>query len=152
MAEGFIVQTAGASTLSAATARSIMLLNSTANNFAITELGVSFDGVSSTGGQVLVELNSVTGATTGTLTTQTPTQVRGWPSVAPMTTGRINYTVEPATQTTLRNWLVPMNSALIVQFPLGREPLGQGSTNFSWVVRCTAPSTVGVRGYIEIEE
>ena len=152
MAEGFIIQTAGASTLSAATARTIILANSTATNTLITELGVSFDGVTSTGGQVVVELNTVTGGTTGTLTAQTPVQTRGWGSVAPQTTGRVNYTVEPATQTIQRTWLIPMNGAFVVQFPLGREPSLQASTNFSYLIRCTAPSTVGVRGYMEIEE
>lgn len=152
MASGYITQTAGASTLSANTARTLIAIYSTQTNYEITEIGVSFDGVTSTGGQVLVELNSITGATTGTLTTQTPTQIRGWTSIAPLSTGRINYTVEPGAQTTLRNWLIPMNGAFVVQFPLGREPMNQASTSFYWGLRCTAPSTVGCRAYIETEE
>lgn len=152
MASGFLIQTAGTSTCSAATARSLILINSTATNTEICELGVSFDGNTSTGGEVLVELNSVTGATTGTLTAQTPVQTRGWPAIASLSTGRVNYTAEPATQTTLRNWLIPMNGAFVIQFPLGREPQTQGSTAFSYVLRVTAPSTVGCRAYIEIEE
>ena len=152
MAAGFIINTAGASTLSAATARTLLLVNSTATNTEIVELGVSFDGVSSTGGMVRVELNSVTGATTGAATVQTPVQSRGWPSIASLSTGRVNYTVEPATQTTLRDWLIPYNGTFVLQYPLGREPTIQASTNFSYVLRVTAPSTVGCRAYIEIEE
>lgn len=152
MAEGYTIQTAGASTLSAATARTILAVTSTATNTLITEIGVSFDSNTSTGGQVNVELTSITGATTGTLTAQTPTQVRGWPTIAPLSTGRVNYTVEPGAQTITRTWLVAMNGAFVVQFPLGREPMSQGSTSFYYGVRVTAPSSVGVRGYMEIEE
>ena len=155
MGAGFIIQTAGASTLSAATARTVILVNSTATNAALTEVGVSFDAVSSTGGQVLVELNSVTGATTGgTPTAQTPVQDRGWPNIAPLSTGRVNYAAanEPGAQTTLRNWLIPMNGAFVEQFPLGREMTTVAATSYSICLRLTAPSTVGVRAYFEIEE
>jgi len=152
MAEGYIIQTAGATTLSAATARTILAAYSTIQNYLVTEMGVSFDAVSSTAGQVLVELNILAAGTSGTLTGQTPTQSRGWPVTASQSSGRINYTVEPMTQTTMRNWLIPMNGAFVVQFPLGREPMSQASTAIYWVVRCTAPSSVGVRGYLEIDE
>jgi hypothetical protein len=152
MANGYVIQTAGATTCTAATARTILAVTSTAANPLLTEIGVSCDGVTSTGGQVIVELNTITGATTGTLTAQTPVQVRGWPSIATLSTGRVNYTAEPGVQTITRTWLIAMNGAFVMQFPLGREPATQASTSFYYGVRVTAPSSVGVRGYLEYEE
>lgn len=149
---GFAIQTAGASTCSAATKRTLLVANSTVDSFDITEIGVGFDATSSTGGQVFVELAQLTNATTGVVTAQTPVQIRGINYVTPLSSGRINYTTEPTAFLLGRNWLVPMNGGLVIQFPLGREPGTIASTSGgSYALSVTAPSTVGCRAYMEFE-
>lgn len=153
MSAGYLIGTdGGAIALSAATAKSIVSVYNAANALhRITELSVSFDGVSASAVPVLVELCSATAATTGTRTTGTVVQTRG-PTRTAQSSGFYNYTAEPTVLTVHRRWLVPaFMGLLIVQFPLGREPeriLSSGGT----VIRCTAPAAVNVRAYMEFEE
>lgn len=149
---GYTVESTGDIALSAATAKTILNVINAANSLIrITELSVSFDGVTATAEPVTVELCSSTQAGAGTSTAHTIVQVRG-PTRTVQATGARNYTAEPTTLTVLKRWLVPaFNGLLLVQFPLGREP-EQVTTADGLCIRCTAPATVNVQGYIEFEE
>lgn len=149
--------TAAPAALAAATAKTLcMITASTANQPSITEIGISFDGVTTTAVPVLVELVSGTATTTGTVVAQTPKQLRGWPAQGSQTSGQITITAEPTVQLVNRKWLVtPVGGLWSVQFPMGREPTGivTATTDAkTWSIRATAPAVVNVHAYIEFEE
>jgi hypothetical protein len=151
--------TATPAALSAATAKTVVhLLTASANQPAITEIGVSFDGVTATAVPVLVELVSGTAGTAGTprAALAAGKQARGWPAQASQTTCADTYSAEPGTLLVNRKWYVSPNGGLwVVQFPLGREPTGivTATTDAkTWGLRLTAPATVNAHAYIEWEE
>ena len=147
MSAGYTVETNGDIALSAATAKTIM---SVIGIVRLVEIGVSFDGVSSTAEPVTVELCYSTQATAGTTTSHTIAQIRGGTRTSQATAAR-NYTAEPTVLTVLRRWLVHPQTGLAIQFPLGREP-EQVVSGDALCIRCTAPATVNVQGYMEFEE
>jgi hypothetical protein len=151
MPAGYTAETNGDVALSAATAKTILnIINASNGTFLITELGVSFDGVSATAEPVTVELCSSTQAGAGTSTSHTIVQMRG-PTRTVQATAARNYTAEPTTLTVLKRWLVHPQTGIVIQFPLGREPQ-QVVTGDGLCLRCTAPATVNAQGYIEFEE
>ena len=151
MAAGYVAETTGDIALTAATAKTILNVINAANGLIrITEMAVSFDGVSSTAEPVTVELCSSTQATAGTSTSHTIVQTRG-PTRTVQATAARNYTAEPTTLTVIKRWLVHPQTGLFVQFPLGREP-EQVTTADGLCIRCTAPANVNVQGYLEFEE
>jgi hypothetical protein len=152
MAARYTVETTGDVALSAATAKTILSVICAANApLRLTEIGVSFDGVTATAEPVTVELCSSTQATAGTSTSQTPVQTGG-PTRTAQAGGARNYTAEPTVLTVLKRWLVRADGGLLVlQFPLGREP-EQVTTADALCIRCTAPATVNAQAYIEFEE
>lgn len=148
---GYTVESTADIALSAATAKTVLSVINAANSLIrITEIGASFDGVSSTAEPVTVELCSSTQATAGTSTSHTIVQCRG-PTRTVQATGARNYTAEPTTLTVLKRWLVHPQTGFVIQFPLGREP-EQVTTADALALRCTAPATVNFQGYIEFEE
>jgi hypothetical protein len=123
----------------------------------LTELGVSFDGVTATAVPVLIELCSSTQGAAGTKTSFTPLLIRGGeasvPTAARFTAG-INYTVEPTTLVVLKHWYVSPTSGLVLQFPLGREIAGVGiaaTARLGLALRLTAPAIVNYKAYFEAE-
>ena len=151
MPAGYTVETNGDIALTAATAKSILsIINATNGLIRVTELSVSFDGVSATAEPVTVELCSSTEAGAGTATTHTIAQSRG-PTRTVQATAKRNFTAEPSALTVLKRWLVHPQSGLTIFFPLGREP-EQVVTADALVLRCTAPANVNVQGYMEFEE
>lgn len=151
MAAGYVADTNGDIALTAATAKTILNVINAANGLVrATEMGVSFDGVSSTAEPVTVELCFSTQATAGTSTSHTIVQTRG-PTRTVQATAARNYTAEPTALTVIRRWLVHPQTGLVVQFPLGREP-EQTTTADGMCIRCTAPAGVNVQGYLEFEE
>lgn len=149
--------TAGAAALAAATAKTLVMITaSTANQPAVVEIGISFDGVTASAVPILVELVSGTATTTGTVVAQTPKQLRGWPAQTSQTTGQITISAEPTVQLVNRKWLVTPNGGLfVVQFPMGREPTGLVTATTdgkTWSIRATAPAIVNAHAYIEFEE
>lgn len=151
MSAGYVAETNGDIALTAATAKTILNVINAANGLIrITEMAVSFDGVSSTAEPVTVELCSSTQATAGTSTAHTIVQTRG-PTRTVQATAARNYTAEPTTLTVIKRWLVHPQTGLFVQFPLGREP-EQVTTADGLCIRCTAPATVNVQAYMEFEE
>lgn len=143
--------TGGAVALSAATAKSIIGVKAHANSgLLVKEAFVSFDGVTAGAVPVLVELCYCTfGANSpGTNSTSvTPAQLSGRVLTAGFTAGK-TWSAEPTTITVLAELLVHPQAGAIYQIPLGDEPdtaLGEG-----FVIRCTAPATVNVRGTLKV--
>lgn len=158
----YVVMTGGTATaapaaMAAATAKTLVMITAAAaNQPAVTEIGVSFDGITASAIPVLVELVSGTAASTGTVVAQTPKQMRGWPAQGSQTTGQITISAEPTVQLVNRKWYVtPNGGMLIIQFPLGREPTGivtAATDAKTWSVRATAPAIVNAHAHIEFEE
>jgi hypothetical protein len=151
--------TGTACALAAGTAKTVILVvSAAANQPAIVEIGVSFDGVTATAVPVLVELTTGTAATAGTprAALAAGKQVRGWPAQTSQTTVADSYSAEPTVELVNRKWLVTPNGGLFVmQFPLGREPTGivtSATDAKTWGIRCTAPATVNCHAYVEFEE
>jgi len=161
-ANGYVVMTggtatAGACALAAATAKTaVMVIAGATTAPSISEIGVSFDGVTSSAIPVLVELVESTQGAAGTTTAQTPIQTRGWPASASVSTAGQTYTAEPTTLTVARKWLLSPNGGLaIIQFPMGKEPTGQitaAAPGKGLGVRLTAPAIVNVHVSVEFDE
>lgn len=160
--QAYVVNTgASAIALAAATAKTIMYLNTAAaSDLSVTELGVGFDGVTASAVPALVETlygTAASNSTPGTGSTSfTPGQTRGWPTMSAATTAANACSSEPTVLTSHRQWLVTPNGGLIVvQFPLGREPTGlvtAATAGKQLAYRVTAPAIVNTRGYVEFEE
>ncbi len=154
MALGYTI-VAGAALVAATAKTAVNLITGAGSPGVITELGVSFDGVSSSAVPVLVELCSSTQGAAGTSTALTPLQVRGFPPSASVSTAGVNYTVEPTTLVVTRHWYVSPTSGMILQFPLGREVEGlitAATAGKGWALRLTAPAIVNYKAYYEFEE
>lgn len=152
-AVGYGLTTEGAVSLSAATAKSIIGVKAHANSgVQVKEFTVGFDGVTASAVPVLVELCYATFATNspGTNSTSTtPRQAYGRSLTAGFTTAA-NWTTEPTALTVLRSMLLTPNGGLVIyQYPLGQEPDSALAEGF--VIRCTAPATVNVRGSMTVE-
>lgn len=151
MSARYSADTNGDVSLSAATAKTVLnVVNASNELLRFVELGVSFDGTSSTAEPVTVELVKSTQATAGTSTAHTIVQVGG-PTRTVRATAARNYSAEPTVLTVVKRWLVHPQTGLTVSFPLGREPEQVTSAN-AMGIRCTAPATVNVQAYIEFEE
>jgi hypothetical protein len=126
-----------------------------ARRMALNELGVTFNGTSSTATPVTVRLVRVTGAVSGGGTaTQSPTPLDSsapastFTSYQPTTATPGVYTTAPTVGVILRTWYVPPTSGLVVQFPLGQEPDGPATTNAGLAIQCNAPAAVTVNAYL----
>jgi hypothetical protein len=157
MANGFTIKTAGATGLSAATAKTILMAITGTRPLTVCEFSVSFDGVTASAVPVLVEMVASTQATAGTPgTSPTPTPIRPLGGDASIATAAESYSAEPTVLTQTKQWLLtPNGGLLVIQFPLTRETVsttGASSAGKGVGFRCTAPATVNVRGYMEFEE
>lgn len=152
------VVNAPAVALSAATAKTVLMLVAGANEAirALTEISVSIDA----GGLVLVELVESTQAGTGTSTDSTSSikQVGGFvagDSTAPaQVTARTNYTAEPTVLTRLKAWRFNGPGPFVLQAPLGREvqSLVSGSSKYKGLgIRLTAAAACNADVYAEWE-
>lgn len=141
--------TESAVSLSAAVAKSIVGAKAHANSgLMVRGFTVGFDGVTASAVPVLVELCYATFATNGPGTNSTSTTARqmGGRALTAGFTSAKNWTSEPTvlTQVFPEVLLTPNGGVLVYDFPDGTEPdcaLAEG-----FVLRCTAPATVNVRG------
>ena len=140
--------TAGAKT-------ALMAIAPAGHGLAVTELSVSFDGITSSAVPALVELVSSTQAGAGTSgVAPTITQVRGRTTSGSAPTGGSNYTVEPTTLVSLKRWYIPQyNGVFVLQLPLGREIEcdSSGGTIKALGIRINVTANVNVVGYMEVE-
>lgn len=151
MAARYQVDTNGDQALAAGTAETVLSIVNGANALIrLTELGISFDGVSAVAEPVTVELMGSTEATAGTSTTHTAQQTGG-PTRTAQATAKRGFTAEPTVLTCWKRWLIHPQAGIVMQFPLGREP-EQVTTADAIVIRVTAPAAVNVQGYLEWEE
>lgn len=141
--------TESAVALSAATAKSIVGVKAHANSgLLVCSFSVSFDGVTASAVPVLIEIGYCTWATNspGTNSTSTTPRQQGGRVLTAGFTSAKNWTAEPTTITqAFEEMLLTPNGGLVkYDFPLGTEldcALAEG-----FVIRCTAPATVNVRG------
>lgn len=123
----YVASLASAALLTASTTQSMLLLNPVVVAAKITEIGVSFDG-SAVATAVRVQLYRVVTPGTPAGPAVTPVKVTG-PSAATgaQSTFLSVLTAEPTTVEILRSWYVsPASGLLVVQFPLGQEPVAAG--------------------------
>lgn len=115
----------------------------------VVEIGVSFNGVTTTDVPVLVQLLRQTTAGTSSALTFVADQESSGKSV--VATGLKTFTAEPTTGNILRDWYVtPIGGLFVLQFPLGRE-IDALTSRIG--LRCNAPtSAVSVNAYISFEE
>ena len=143
--------------LGAATALVTLDVASTAaaRRMNLNELGVSFNGTSSSATPVIVRLVRTTVAPVGGGTiTQAATPLdssapsSSFTAYCPTSASPGVYgTTAPTVGVTLRTWYVPPTSGIVVQFPLGQEPDGPATTAAGLGIQCVAPAVVAVSTY-----
>jgi hypothetical protein len=114
--------TAGAVTLTAASTKSLILLNPVTNRAVITEVSISLNG-SAAGTAVQFDLYRVVtiGSAAGTTGTQNALDPAGQ---AATTTSLTSLTTEPTTVSVLDSWdIQELGGLFVIQYPLGREPV-----------------------------
>lgn len=129
-----------------------------ARRISLNEMGVSFNGTSSTAVPVIVRLirttNATTPASSSSALLQSPTPLdSSAPSstctaYAPSTASPGVYTTRPTIGATLRTWFVPPTSGLVIQFPLGQEPDGPATAVAGLAIQCIAPAGVTTNAYM----
>lgn len=123
-------------------ALNIALLGTT-RRFAVNEVGVSFNGVTSSAVPVQVRLVRTT-SPTATNATQVPTPSDP-ASPASLCGG---YTATATVGVILRTWYVSPTSGLVLQFPLGQELDSNTTSGAGIAVQLTAPATVLANTYM----
>lgn len=150
---GYSVQSTVAVPLVAATAKTVLGVNATANfGCVLKKYRVSFDGVTASAIPVYVEICNCTFATNvpGTASTaETLWQNYGKGITGGFTVAR-NWTTEPTVISPLDTFdLTPNGGTVIYDYPLGDCPDVGVSNGF--VIRCTAPAAVNFRGALLFE-
>lgn len=133
------------------TLATILEVNPPANRQAIiTEVSITFSGVSSTDVPVLVQLVEVT-ATSAAGTGVTPASQQDGQVTAASTAKKLP--ASEGTVTVLKTYMVPPSSGLVIQYPLGREPRIQGaaSTAKGYAIRCNRGAGAAINGDANIE-
>ena len=148
------LETPFAATAGAKTA--LMVIAPANSGLVVVEMGISFDGVTSSAVPAVVELVSSTQATAGTPTgTVTVTQIRGRVTGGEAPTAGGRYSAEPTLLVRHRVWYVPQYMGLlVVQFPLGREPEtdDSGGTIRAYGIRVNVSANVNCLAYMETEK
>jgi hypothetical protein len=115
----------------------------------VVEIGVSFNGITTTDVPATVDLIRQSTAGTSSALTLVADQEQNTKTV--VATALKTFTAEPTAGNVLRTWYVtPLGGLLIMQFPLGREV---DALTSRIALRCNAPtSAVSVNAYISFEE
>jgi hypothetical protein len=151
---GYSTATGAAVALAAATAKTVLAVNSPAQfGCDLKKFRVAFDGVTASAVPVLVELMYSTMATNSTPgtgnTAGTVNQIYGRTITAGFTSFYAS-TSEPTALTLIDSFLLDPNKGLVIyDFPLGDTPDTAVSNGI--VIRCTAPATVNVRASMVFE-
>ena len=110
----------------------------------LVEFSISFNGTSPTQAPILVKLRQITATGTGTACTEVAVQRTG--KSAPQVQAKHTLTVEPTMVATvaLGSWYVhPQGGLLVMQYPLGREPvICDGSASQGLALELTSASGV----------
>lgn len=143
-----IAQTAEVA-LAAATAKTVLQIVAPANHrLRILRWSVSFDGVSTTGEPVQVELIRQT--TAGTMSALTPVPLDDSLAETLLATAQHTATVEPTSTSILDSIEVHPQDRHEAVYVWGQEPIVGGADRVA--IRCTAPAIVNVRAKIVWEE
>lgn len=147
---GYTAKTEGQVALSAATAKTILMVIAPAQfGIDLRSVEIGFDGVTASNAPVLVELVSSTQGTAGTSTAGTVNQVYGRSITAGFTTQH-NYTAEPTVLTAIDEFSLSPNGGLIIR----DWPLNEGfdqDVSKGLGIRLTAPNTVNARATMKFE-
>lgn len=141
----------GVATASAAAKTIVQVAAGATKRVKIKELGISFDGVDTTKTPVGVDL--VRQTTAGTMTALTIVEQEEALEAA-IATAQHTATAEPTTTDVLRSWYVsPAGGLLIMQFPLGDEPVvGLSGRLALRAVTVSGSGTPNCSAYIVFEE
>lgn len=132
-----------------------------ARRMNLNEMGVSFNGVSSSAVPVLVRLVRTTTAPTANGTVaNASTTVAGFQSATPVdpaapastmtayTQGASGWTTPPTFGVIIRSWYVSPTAGLVIQFPLGQEPDAPATTGAGLGIHVIPPAAVSVNSYM----
>lgn len=143
--------TEGEEGLGAATAETLLaLIGATTTKARLIEWGVSFDGTSATAAPVVVRLVRATVDGTGSAATE-----KAWDPDAPAAAvqAKHSYSAEPTKETqALVEIEVHPQGGIVIQYPLGREPVIDNATSSILCIEATAPATVNALAYMVWEE
>lgn len=125
----------------------------------LNELGITFNGTSSSAvpiGVSLVRCTVATASPAAPAIVQAPTPLdssapaSSFSAYAPTAAASLwTGVTAPTAGAILRTWYVPPTSGLVVQFPLGQEPDGPAATAAGLGIQVTAPgAVVGVTAYM----
>ena len=131
--------TTGKLTLTAAATKSLILLNPVTNRMVITEISLSLDASAAAAG-VQFDLYRVT--TVGSAAGTTGTQSALDPATQSATTTSLTaLSTEPTTVVVLDSWYIqPLGGLILIQYPLGREPVGAAAGSRLGIRYTTAAS------------
>ena len=154
-ARGYVAKSGSSGTvttpvaMAAGVAKSVVgVLGGSGDTLNVDEVGLSFDGVTSSAVPALVELLEISAL--GTMSAFTPVQTYG-AALASSATAGYNASAEPTVVAVRKAWYVPVfNGLFVVQFPLGKEPSVSASRGFA--LRVNAPAIVNCVPYIEYSE
>ena len=152
-AVGYASHTEGAVALGAGVAKTVIGVQAqAAAGLQLKSFEIGFDGVTASAVPVLVEVMYSTFATNAPGTGSTATterQIYGRVLAAGYLGGK-TWTAEPTALTLIKEFPLAADKGLVAyQWPLGQEPDCAFSEGF--VVRCTAPAAVNVRGTMNVE-
>lgn len=137
-------------------AKTVLNVIASANSgLVIVEFGISFDGVTASAVHALVDLCQSTQATAGTDTkTPTVTQLYGRVTGGDPPTADGGFSAEPTALTRLAAWHVHPTSGLVIQYPLGREPItdDSGGTVKALALRANVTANVNAMAYMIVEK
>lgn len=117
----------------------------------ITEMSITFSGVSATDVPVLVQLCRVTAASAAG-TAVTPSDQKDTAIGASATAAKFLPASE-GTVVVLKQYEVPPSSGLVIQYPLGREPevIGAGASAKGYSIRANRGSGAAINADCNIE-
>lgn len=136
--------------LAAATTETLLQLRgATTVKARVVEWGVSFDGVSATAEPVRIRLLRQTTDGTGTGASEVL-----WDPDAPTAavTAFHSFTAEPTAGDVLAEYDVHPQTGIVIQYPLGREPVIDNAATSRIGIDATAAATVNASAYIVWEE
>lgn len=144
--------TANAAAASNAAKVAIQLATGAGITNRVVGFSVSFNGTDASKTPVLVELVKETGASSGGAA-GTLTQADGLLARTVQTTCRTNDTTDGSSPTILESWYVSPTAALVIQYPLGREPGMAASSYLALrITTVTASGTPNYQASLWIEE
>lgn len=137
----------------AGTAKTILnVIAATGQTIKVTELGIQFDGLTSSSSPIYVEFCQSSQTTSGTSSAVTPILVSGLGTI--QATAAKNYSAEPTVLTATKSWLVdPNKGSWAYVFTPGREY--ESAAGKGLCIRATVPAggaAVNMHAYIEFEE